>query len=147
MYRYLDRPIDTLHRHDRLLIASMRHWVRAVAAGRCPCAAGAAAFRYEGVEPALPDFNMAMAVLNAEALVRLRFAPPCAGAVGDDEARLLALFATGVDGTGSQVRQLASQFVQPHAAGTLATAVSRVAAVLAAIDPRDAIIPSDEARP
>lgn len=136
MYRYLDRPLEALHPHDRLLVVSMRQWVRAVAVGRCPCTAAQAGFRYEGVEIALGDFNMAMAVLNGDALATVRFAAPGADQVGEDEARLLAMFATGVDGAASQVQRLAGQLVQQHAIGTLATAIGRVAAVMTAIDPR-----------
>lgn len=136
MYRYLDRPLDALHRHDRLLAVSMRYWVRAAAVGRCPCSSIAPAFRYEGAEPALGDFSMAMAVLNMEARAPVRFAAPSTPEVGEDEARMLALFAAGAGDTASLTRRLSSQLVRDKAVPTLTTAVERVGAVLSALDPR-----------
>lgn len=135
MYRYLDRPLAGLAGRDRLLVSAMRFWVRFMAVGRCPCGAVAPAFRNWGIEEALPDFSMAMAALNTDAQATLRFAPPCFDRVCDDEARLLALFASAGEERPITVR-LAAQLVEDHAVAPLVTAVTRVAAALAGAERR-----------
>ncbi len=140
MYRYLDRTLESLDRRDRLLVAAMRYWVRFMTAGRCPRGAVAPAFRNWGIEDALPDFSMAMAALNIDAQAVLRFAPVCFGRVADDEARLLALFASALEDEGQRTRRLSGHLVHPHAVGPLATAVSRVMAAIANAQPGSAAI-------
>ena len=135
MYRYLDRPVNALEPADRLLVWSMRNWVRVLSSGRCPCAALKPAFANWGIGDAHSDFNTAMLVLNGEGQGRLCFAAPCSMTVNDDEARLLALFATATEGDDARLRRLAIGLVEPAAADILATAAERVMATLACAPP------------
>ena len=130
MYRYLDRPVGELEPAQRLLVWAMRNWVGALSNGRCPCSVLGAAFDSCGIADALSDFNTAMLVLNGEGVGSLRLAPLCGRHVRDDEARLLTLFAAGLDGDERQLRRLADQLVRPDAVWHLITAVERIAAIL-----------------
>jgi hypothetical protein len=132
MYRYLDRPVSELEPRDRLLLWSMRHWVRSTTTGRCPCVVLGPAFQDLEIADALPHFAMVMFTLNADARTRLRFATPCSPRVGDDEACLLSLFDAGTKSAPGLLRRLADQLVCFQAAGNLAAAVSLTAATLVA---------------
>jgi hypothetical protein len=68
MYRFLDRSVIDLDPAGRLLIHSIRSWVGAYISGRCPCSEVAPGFAQAGARELVPDFNMAMFILNREGL-------------------------------------------------------------------------------
>lgn len=131
MYRFLDRPVHTLAEHNRFLVAAMRAWTSATREGRCACRALANGFARRGVSGALPHFALAMAALDGEGLMLLRFGDVGACVTSEDEARLLALFACALEGDAPRAIRIAEQLVPPPAVQRLATAVGLVALHLA----------------
>ena len=134
MYRYLDRSVCDLPEPQAFLLAAMRSWVGAVRTGRCPCAAIAAGFATVGHAAAVRDFGIAMATLDQDGLGRLAFRPLTCAHVGEDEARLLALFDAGF--ARPLRHRLAAGLVAEEAVDRLSAAVAWVA--LALVDGRAA---------
>jgi hypothetical protein len=130
MYRFVDRPLTQLDDEMAFLVAAMRTWVEASAAGRCSCAALRGPFAKRNMLEALPDFGMAMAALNIDGLARLVFAPPGYVLVNDDEARLLALFSATRAPDPGPLRRQAASLVAEEAVLCLMLAVERVGAAL-----------------
>jgi hypothetical protein len=130
VYRFLDHPILGLSPGDQILIWSMRGWVTAMAAQRCPCRALGASFESWRLADILPDFNMMMFLLNNEGLRRHRFCHQQCPQVGDDEAALLALFHAAAGHEEKLVRRLTEQLVKAEAAPPFLAAVAQAADVL-----------------
>lgn len=93
MYRYLDRPAMKLDDDDLFALSAMRCWVQAARTGRCPCAAIQSGFKSRNVQDATKAFLCVMTLIDRNGIGQFRFAPIGFDRVGDDEARLLALFA------------------------------------------------------
>lgn len=91
MYEFVDRPVSSLNRGGRLLIWAMRHWVSAVSAGRCPCGDVGPIFHKWKLMPGFPHFHILMALLNRNAVARLRFGPVDCERVHEDEALIISL--------------------------------------------------------
>ena len=127
MYQFLDRAIWEIDEPFRFLLGAARTWVEHGRSGRCSCAALTAGFAARSAPLAVRDFNMAMAVLDNEALGSMRFAPRRTIAIGEDEARLMTLFAAALVADRGQVRRIAATLVEDAAAAPLATAVEWVA--------------------
>lgn len=145
MYQFLDRKISELDAPAAFIAGAMRMWVNAVQSGRCPCGMIAAHFAKAGLETVAGDFGMAMFTLNGDGLQQLHLAPPGCLAIRDDEARLLALFTSAIDGDQPMLAQLAATLVHDNAVPRLIQAVSIVAVHIAAshvstrfdVSPRD----------
>lgn len=131
MYDFVDRPVSSLNRGGRMLVWAMRHWVKAASAGRCPCGDVAPAFHKSGLMPSFPHFHVMMAVLNREALERLRFCTVDCGRVGEHEALVLSLLRGVHAGPAERVRETAALIVAPDAVGTLIIALTALAHALA----------------
>ena len=131
LYQFLDRYAAEVTPIDRLLLSSMRQWVACMRAGRCPCSALGPVLRGQGLAGMLPDLNMAMLLLERESLSRLRFKPPFAAEIGDDEALLLSLHALARAGAQPRVDAVIEQIVKPEARLPLSVAVARIAVALA----------------
>ncbi|NYT40631.1 hypothetical protein HZY97_07675 [Sphingomonas sp. R-74633] len=127
MYQYLDRTAAELVPTDQLLLSSMRQWVASMRAGRCPCSVLGPVLQGQGLAEMLPDFNMAMLLLEREGLSQLRFKPPYAADIGDDEALLLSLHALARAGAQPCVNAVIEQIVKPEARLPLSVAVARIA--------------------
>ncbi len=127
MYEYLDRSATELARTDQLLLSVMRQWVVCVRAGRCPCSALGPVLHGQGLGDTLPDLNMAMLLIEREGLSQLRFKPPFAAEIGDDEALLLSLHALARAGAQPRVDAVIEQIVKPEARLPLSVAVARIA--------------------
>jgi len=91
MYDFVDRPVTSLNRGGRMLIWAMRHWVRAIRAGRCPCGDIRPAFEGKALGAAFPHFHVMMAVLNRHAVEKMRFGPVDCEQVSEHEALVLAM--------------------------------------------------------
>lgn len=131
IYAYLDRTTGALAPPQRALLLAMRAWVAGARTGRCPCAEVGAALATTGADGVARDFGIAMATLDRDAAAPLRFGTRHADRVGDDEARLLALFDAARSGRGERVRRIAAGLVREDAVARLATAVGLVAMHLA----------------
>lgn len=129
MYRFLDRPVPELDGTSRLLVWAMRGWVVDAQVGRCACARLRPVFAAARLEPALRDFGMAMYLLNREGTGRLHFCLPDCPRIGDDEARLLALFAAAIEGA-PEFERMASQLVREPWVPALQHALDELAGAL-----------------
>lgn len=127
MYAYIDRSALELAPADQLLLSVMRQWVACMRAGRCPCSALGPVLQGQGLAEMLPDLNMAMLLLEREGLSQLRFKPPFAAEIGDDEALLLSLHALARAGAQPRVNAVIEQIVKPEARLPLSVAVARIA--------------------
>ncbi|MGJ3629357.1 hypothetical protein AB5I41_25405 [Sphingomonas sp. MMS24-JH45] len=103
----------------RLWAATAATWVRQAPVTRSFAAAGA-------VET-LGDFGMTMTTLERDAGWLLRLGAAGDPRVGDDEARLLALFDAAIAGRPVYVRRHAAALVEEDAVSRLALAVESVA--------------------
>jgi len=92
MYDLIDRPVERLGQGSRFILWAMRAWVTGIGKGQCPTVVLSPGFARMGLLRALPDFHMAMALLNRDALEKLHFAPMAACRIGEDEALLLGLW-------------------------------------------------------
>jgi hypothetical protein len=117
---------------DALLVWAMRRWVDAMRGGRCPCAALGPTLAARGLGTMLPDFNIAMMLLDREGHSQLQFRPVACGRVGDDEALLLALHAAAARGEEKLVGRIAEALVKPDAQRSLQFAAGRIAQIMAA---------------
>ena len=132
MYQYLDRTIPELASGDALLVWAMRRWVDAMRGGRCPCAALGPTLAARGLGTMLPDFNIAMMLLDREGHAQLEFCPIGCGRVSDDEALLLSLHAAAARGEEILVGKIAEALVKPDAQRTLRFAATRIAQAMTA---------------
>lgn len=126
MCDFVDRPVATLDNGDRFLVWATRNWVQAMGERRCPTSAIGPAFLKWRVDRALPDFHMAMMILNKEGLLTLHFAPARCPHVSEDEAMLLQLFRSVRDDNGSRVTDMLKLLVEEQAVPALLTALARV---------------------
>jgi hypothetical protein len=130
MYRFMDRHVLSLAPGEQALLWSVRAWTDAMLMQRCPCAALGPAFARWRVSELLPDFNMAMFLLNGEGLGRMMFgAPPCAH-VHDDEAMLLALFHAASADDFHLLERMALQLVKQESIAPFIVAASQAAELL-----------------
>jgi len=111
MYDFVDRPVASLNRGGRMLVWAMRHWVRAVQVGRCPCGDIRPAFEGRTLGAAFPHFHVMMAVLNRHAVEKMRFGPVDCERVGEHEALVLAMVCAARGPDRSQAERTASQIV------------------------------------
>ena len=132
MYQYLDRTVPELASGDALLVWAMRRWVDAMRGGRCPCAAIGPIFAARGLGAMLPDFNIAMMLLDREGHAQLEFGSIGCGRVRDDEALLLSLHAAAARGEEILVGRIAEALVKPDAQRTLRFAATRIAQAMTA---------------
>lgn len=132
MYQYLDRTVPELASGDALLVWAMRRWVGAMRGGRCPCAALGPIFAARRLGAMLPDFNIAMMLLDREGHAQLEFRPIGCGRVSDDEALLLSLHAAAARGEEILVGRIAEALVKPDAQRTLRFAATRIAQAMTA---------------
>jgi len=132
MYQFLDRKISELDAPAGFVLGAIRMWVSAVQAGRCPCGMIANHFAKAGLHVVASDFGMAMFTLNCDGLQQLHLAHPGCPSIRDDEARLLALFTSAIDGDRPMLAQLAATLVHDNAIPRLIQATSIVAAHVAA---------------
>lgn len=131
MYQFLDRFVTALTEPDRFMLAAIRQWVAAAASGRCACAVLAGGFEHRGVARAARDFAIAMAALHVDGRAKLSLGVPGCATVNDDEARLLAVFATARMGDEAALMRMAGTLVRDEAAVRFATAARMVGHALA----------------
>lgn len=92
MYAFVDRPVATLNNAGRFTLWAMRGWAHAVEQGSCPPLALSGAFGRLGVLPALPDFHIAMALINRGGKNPLSVAPLNCPHIVEHEAVLMTLW-------------------------------------------------------
>jgi hypothetical protein len=132
VYQYLDRSVSDLNASEGLLVWAMRQWVAAMRGGRCPCAALGPMLASRQLAAMLPDFNIAMMLLDREGHAQLQFCRVDCGRVGDDEALLLSLYAAAARGEEILAGRIAEALVRPAAQRSLQFAAGRIALFMAA---------------
>lgn len=130
MYRFLDRPVLTLSPGEQSLIWSMRSWVAAMVAGRCPCQLLEPLFTQWRLADILPDFNGVMVLLNREGQGGFRFCAQTCGQVNDDEARLLVLFHAAAAQDNLLLRRLTDPMLKADAVPPFLAAIGQAADML-----------------
>jgi hypothetical protein len=94
MYDFLDRPVGALNVGARLLVWSMRQWVKSSLAGRCACTKVGPAFHHWGLLAGLPHFQLMMVTLARGAREKMTFCDPVCMNIDESEALILGLFCT-----------------------------------------------------
>lgn len=92
MYEIIDRPVEVLCNAGRFLLWAMRGWTQAVERGTCPPLALGRGFASVRALPILPDFHIAMALLNQHGRTRIALAPMACCHILEDEAILLGVW-------------------------------------------------------
>lgn len=92
MYVFIDRPVEDLNNAGRFVLWATRGWAHAVERGTCPPVALSGAFGRLGILPALPDFHIAMALINRDARARFAVAPMNCVHIVEHEAVLMTLW-------------------------------------------------------
>lgn len=129
MYAYLDRRVSTLDPGSAFLLWAIRTAAGAIVAERCLGAALGPGFARYGVEPALPSFAMAMAVLVRETSRTIEVMPARCATVGEDEAMLLSLLgATDRDADG-RVAAVIAMLIEDETARTAGFHAARTLAL------------------
>lgn len=131
MYRFVDRPLDTLDEGCRFLVWSMRAWVTAISRQRCPAQLLAPAFARWRMIGGLQPFHRAMLLFNRDALETFAFCPlPCSH-VSEHEAMILGLVASLRDRGPQATRETLEMLIVPESVGDMLETLSRLGAVLA----------------
>ena len=130
MYDFLDRPVGSLNVGGRVLVWSMRQWVRSAEAGRCACSDVGPAFHHWGLLAGLSHFQLMMVTLARNAREKMTFCDPDCGCIGDSEALLLEMFCTLRERGEPVFRETAELVVHDRAVTPLFTAVSALGRAL-----------------
>ena len=88
----MDRPVARLRTEGRFLLWAMRSWAYAAELGMRQLLALRRGFANIHAQSALPDFHIAMALLNRYGRARIGLAPPQCERIVDNEAVLLTLW-------------------------------------------------------
>ncbi|MBU0554866.1 MAG: hypothetical protein KKD64_06230 [Alphaproteobacteria bacterium] len=134
MYAFLDQPVIMLSRGGQMMVWAMRHWTRAVGAGRCPCGDVGPGFLKAKLMPGFPHFHMMMALLNRHALDKLAFADIDCPRISDGEALLLSLIRMAGEDSPEHLASAAALVIQPTAVPPLLMALDSLAGALAQAD-------------
>jgi hypothetical protein len=134
MYAFLDQPVIMLSRGGQMMVWAMRHWTRAVGAGRCPCGDVGPAFLKAKLMPGFPHFHMMMALLNRHALDKLPFGDIDCPRISDGEALLLSLIHLAGEEASDRVAEAAALVISPTAVPPLLMALDSLGAALADAD-------------
>lgn len=92
MYGFVDRPVGCLCNGGRFLLWAMRGWAQAVERGTCPPIALARGFAGLGAAAMLPDFHIAMALINRDGRTKIAVAPMNCPHIIEDEAILIGMW-------------------------------------------------------
>lgn len=85
--------VCTLPHAERLVVWAARAWIEAHGTGRLPCRRLRSMFQHLQLQDSLGPFYSLFTFLAHEACRDLDFRCPACGTLGDDERRLLTLFA------------------------------------------------------
>ena len=139
MYIYLDQPVGRLANGERFLLWGMRGWSHSMEKGMCAPMALCRGFTAVNALAALPDFHLAMALLNRDALVQLRLAPMEYARIMEDEAILLGLWRDIALGNFDHMRETLAFLVDDDVLNAVARAMTTVMAkfIAAGLDMSD----------
>lgn len=132
MYTFIDQPVDRLCNGGRFLLWAMRGWAHAVEQGTCPPLALSRGFASMHALPALPDFHLAMAMLNRDGLERISLAPINCQRIIEHEAILIGMWRDLANGDLDRMRETLELLVKTEAVSPIARAMTTVTAKLIA---------------
>jgi hypothetical protein len=132
MYAFVDRPVESLCNSGRFMLWAMRGWARAASQRTCPPQAMANAFSRMGALPAMPDFHIAMALINRDALEKLAVAPIEHPHIIEDEAVLIGIWRGLASADPDRTRATLALLVRKESVQPIARAMSAAAAKLVA---------------
>lgn len=124
MYDFVDRPVGALNTGGRVLVWSMRQWVKAASAKRCPCSDVGPAFHHWGLLGGLSHFHVMMMSIARNSRQRMYFCEPECCCIGESEALLLELFCTLRERGDADFRQTAGLILQDAAVLPFETAAT-----------------------
>ena len=130
MYAFVDQPVECLSRGGRFLLWAMRGWATAIDRGTCPPVALSRGFAGVSVMSALPDFHIAMALLNKDASTTFALAPMNADRITEDEAVLIGLWSDLALGDLDHLRDTLVLVAETDAVAPIARAMANVTAKL-----------------
>lgn len=130
MYEIVDRPVETLCNAGRFLLWAMRGWAQAVERGTCPPIALGRGFASVHALAMLPDFHVAMALLNQHGRSRIALAPMACCSILEDEAILLGLWRDLALGKFDRVHGTLTLFVTQDMVGAVSRAMTLASAKL-----------------
>lgn len=123
VYDLVDRPVERLSNSGRFLLWAIRGWTQAAERRDCPPRALHRGFALMGAHGVLPDFHIAMALLNRDALAPMTFAPIAGSRIVEDEAVLLALWGDAARWRPERAQDMLTLLVGRDAVVPLATAI------------------------
>lgn len=117
MYEFVDRPVTSLDHGGRLLVWSMRSWVKAMGDRACPAGAIAPVFAQWRMLPGLQPFLRVMALFNHKGLETFQFcALPC-NHISEHEAIIVSLLCALRDSRPDAVQGTLALLVEEEAIG------------------------------
>ena len=131
MYAFIDRPVESLDNNGRFLLWARRGWTHAAARGVCAPQALHRGFAEMHALVALPDFHVAMALLDGDAVQPIAMAPMGCRRIGENEAILLGLWRGMALGRRDAVRSTLALIVARDAVAPIAHAMHAASAGLA----------------
>ncbi|HEY0959748.1 MAG TPA: hypothetical protein VGE05_10825 [Novosphingobium sp.] len=138
MYDFMDRPVTSLDQGGRLLVWSMRSWVKAMGERDCPATKIGIAFAQWNVISGLQPFLRIMALFNRHGLETFQFCALACNHVSEHEALILSLVCSLPDGRPEAVRDTLMLLVEEDCVGDVLAALM----VLARSLEKAAIFPS-----
>ena len=132
MYRFVDGPVEGLCNSGRFLLWAMRSWTKAKESGHCPPRVLANSFASMGAFAALPDFHIAMALINRDSLQKIAIAPLDNIRIAEDEAILLGLWRDLAHGHFDRLRATLALMVDADSVVPIAEAMATAGARLIA---------------
>ncbi|MCJ2186694.1 hypothetical protein [Novosphingobium beihaiensis] len=132
MYAFIDRRVDGLCDGGRFFVWAMRGWRQSLQKGVCPPRALSRGFAGVGGGAALPDFHIAMALLNRDAREEIVIGAMDCPHIVEGEAVLLGIWrdlALGDTGNAREtLKLLASEDAAPPIARAMTTAAAKMIA-------------------
>lgn len=132
MYDMIDRPVTSLGNSGRFLLWALRGWAHALEKGTCPPVALSRGFASVGALQPLPDFHVAMSLLNRQGRDRIALAPLCCTHIVEHEAILMAVFRELALGRIEQARHIVVLLADSDAVSPIVRALTTTTAKLLA---------------
>jgi hypothetical protein len=130
MYDFLDRPVTGLDCGGRLLVWSMRSWVKAMGDRQCPGSVLGGAFAGHGVIGGLQPFLRMMALFNRSGLENFQFCALACNHVSEHEAIILSLVCGLSDSHPQALRDTLALLVEEDSIGDVIAALSALGRIM-----------------
>lgn len=132
MYAYVDHPVGSVCNSGRFLLWAMRGWGNAIEHSICPLAALSRGFAGVCALHVLPEFHLALALINKHGREPISLAPMNCPHIVEHEAVLLALWRDLSIGAFDNVKATLALLVTETAVSPVSRAMTMVTAKLIA---------------